>query len=683
VTPQGDAIVAARDVHIHQDTSGLPSAAASRPRRVWGGVPARNPGFAGREELLAAVRNALVSDDRAVVQALHGMGGVGKTQIAIEYAHRFSNEYDVVWWVNAENAALMGEQFAALAAALECAQLGTPLTAMRQAVHSELHHGRAWLLVFDNAENPEAIMEWLPGGSGHVLITSRAQSWDEVAIPVQVDVLARAESIDVLQHRVRSLSEADADTVAEALGDLPLAVAQAAGHMAQSGMSATAYTGLVAERAAEILEEGKPPSYPLSLAAVIQIGFDDLRIRDPATAELVAICAFLAPEAIPLSWFPRTAAQLPPALGNNAGDPLAWHRVVARFSRSALARVDPDGIVMHRLTQAIIRGHLPPASSLAIRAFAEAVVTANEPADTVTPGRWPAWARLLPHLLALNPAGSASQDVLAAVGRAAWYLVQRGDTRGGHDLARHLFDQWRDRLGPNDRNTLRVANTLSVALRQMGHYLQARDLGEDTFARRRRVLGEDHPDTLNSAGIFAASLRESGDHQAARELDEDTLARSRRVLGEDHPDTLAAAGILALDVCGLGDYRYARELEEDALARFRRVEGEDHPDTLTSANILAFIMRKQGERQAARELNGDTLARRRRVLGEDHPETLSSAADLAGDLYTLGDYQAARELYADTLVRSRRVLGDDHPLTQLLAHDLAVNLRMLREEPEP
>ena len=175
--------------------AGMPISAAvtmtvihnSRPRRrdpvgagvdasaVWGSVPARNPGFTGRAKLLEEVRKQLLGGDRAVVQALHGMGGVGKTQLAIEYTHRFAAEYDLVWWIAAEQSGLIAEQFAVLAAELGCALPGADLEAVRRAVLAELHGRDRWLLVFDNAEDPEDLAHWLPGGGGHVLITSRAR----------------------------------------------------------------------------------------------------------------------------------------------------------------------------------------------------------------------------------------------------------------------------------------------------------------------------------------------------------------------------------------------------------------------------------------------------------------------------------------------------------------------------
>jgi hypothetical protein len=521
--------------------------------RVWT-IPARNAGFTGRDEMLATVRDRLEARGKTVVQALQGMGGMGKTQLAIEYAHRFAGAYDLAWWVNTEQAGLIGDQFAALGAALGCVQAGAGVEAVRTAVLADLHQRDRWLLVFDNAQNPADVRPWLPGGAGHVLITSRERVWTEIGTLVEVDVLARAESVAILQDRVTELGAADADELADQLGDLPLAVAQAAGFMAETGMTAAVYLDLLRTQAGKLLDQPVPgSSYPRSLAAVTRLDADRLDGNDPAAAQLASVCAFLAPEPIPEDLFTSASSELPGELAVRAADPLAWRQTLAHLARQSLARIDQRGLVLHRLTQAIVRDRLTGEQATATRACAEAILAAADPGDPGNPVTWPRWTQLMPHLLAADLAATDSSGLRWMACNACWYLLARGDTRTAYALAADLRQHWRDRLGDDHENTLAVALYLAWALRDMGRYAEARELDEDLLTRRRRVFGEDHPDTLNSASNLAIDLTNLGEHQAARELDEDLLTRYRRLLGEDHPDTLTSANNVAADLRALGE----------------------------------------------------------------------------------------------------------------------------------
>jgi tetratricopeptide (TPR) repeat protein len=646
--------------------------------RVWN-LPARNAGFTGRDGLLVEVRERLLAGDKAVVLAFQGMGGVGKTQLAIEYAYRFAGAYDLGWWVNSEQPGLIGDQFAALGAALGCVQTGAATDVVRAVVLGELRERGGWLLVFDNAENPADITRWLPGGGGHVLITSRERRWAEVAAPVEVNVLARDESVTLLRARVAGLGVADADRLADRLGDLPLAVVQAAGFMAETGTSAAEYLDLLRTQAGKLLDQAIPGSYPQSLAAATGLIANQLDNHDPAAAQLANLCAFLAPEPIPEDLFTSASGHLLGELAARAADLLAWRQTLARLAQQSLARIDQRGLVMHRLTQAILRDRLASGQAAVTRACTEALLAAADPGDSANPVTWPRWAQLVPHLLAADLAATENRGLRWMACNACWYLLARGDTRTAYDLATDLRQGWRDRFGDDHENTWAVAHYVAWALQDMGRYAEARELDEDILARRRQVLGEDHPDTLLMANSLAVDLTNLGEHQAARELDEDTLVRRRRVLGEDHPDTLTSANSLAADLTHLGEYQAARELFEDVLARRRQVLGENHPETLDSAGNLAVNLMRLGEYQAARELFEDVLARRRQVLGENHPSTLDSAGNLAADLTYLGEYQAARELFEETLARYRRVLGEDHPRTLSSASNLVVVLRHLGE----
>jgi tetratricopeptide (TPR) repeat protein len=629
---------------------------------VWN-LPLRNVAFTGRDGMIVALRERLCAGTRVVVEALHGLGGVGKTQLAIEYGHRFAGDYDLCWWIDGEQHELIGEQLTGLAVTLGLVEAGAGMPVALSAVKSYLGQHDRWLLIIDNVNSPAAVREWLPSGPGHVLITSRHHVWVGLADPLPVDVFARTESVALLRRHLPRLAETDADRLAEALGDLPLAVAQAAGLLAETGMSVSEYLQGLAEHTAQITAEGTPTDYPVSLAAAVRLSSTQLEEEDAAAGQLLRLCAFLGPEPVPLDLFSAAPdGLLPEPLAATVQTPLALRLSVGRIVGHGLARLGGDGPVLHRLIQAILRDQLERPDRDTARTLVEGLLVAAQPDDGTAPALWPRWAQLLPHILAADPAGSSNDDLRSLACYAVWNLLARGDARAALPIARQLYQQWGRRYGPDDYYTMFAAVNLAQAYGAVGDYHRARELNEDTVARNRRILGEDHQHTLASANNLAIDLRELGEFERARELDEDTLARFRRVLGPDHPNSLASVNNLAADLRQLGELERARELDEDTLSRRRRVLGEDHPQTLTSANNLANDLQRMGELERARELDEDTLTRRRRVLGEDHPDTLTSASNLAISLRQLGELERARELDEDTLTRRRRVLGPD-PLT--------------------
>jgi hypothetical protein len=359
---------------------------------------------------------------------------------------------------------------------------------------------------------------------------------------------------------VAGLSEADANRLAGQLGDLPLAIAQAAGFMAETGMTAREYLALLQTRAGLLLDQAVPASYPRSLAVATQLIADRLAAEDPAAAVLASVCAFLAPEPIPDELFTGATSVLPADLAARVADPLAWRQTMAHITRQSLARIDHRGLQMHRLTQAILRDRLTPAQAAATRKCTESMLVASDPGDPPNPATWPQWARLMPHVLAADLATTESPGLRQLARKACWYMLERGDARTPYELFSGLRKQWRDRLGDDHEHTLMAAHYLAWALMEMGRYTQSRELNQDTLDRRRRVLGEDHPTALSSARQLAANLRDLGQVQAARDLDQDTLDRRRRVLGEDHPSTLTSASNLAADLRLLEEVQAARDL---------------------------------------------------------------------------------------------------------------------------
>ena len=684
-----------------------------------------------RESLLGGAGRAALVARRA---ALHGMGGIGKTQLALAYSREYGDCYDGgVWWFSAEtDAGLQLDALACCAAARVPVGEGEPPSrALKRWLAMQ---PGAWLLVYDNAEHAVALAPHLPeGGPHHVVVTSRDPAWGGVASPVELDEWTAGQGADFLAGRLPGAPRGELAALSADLGGLPLALEQAASYVETTGCGVARYRELFASAAALLLDRGAHAGgYERSVAATLSLAFERLR---PAAAQLLRLCAWAAPEPLPERFFLEAKDVLPDALRAAAGDPLAWDEAVAELRHYALAdrehvaaldrvpgvaddRTEP-ALRLHRLTQQVARDRLGVSADDA--AVFQRVLSAACRNDADLPENWPRLGALEPHVAQLDrllpDGGSDVRDLAWLLDRVGTWL-QYGPALYG--AARNRFERalalCRAAFGDEDAATLAHMNNLAETLRAQGDLPGARGLQETVLAVCRRVLGEEHPDTLTldeqprrdavgarrPAGRARAAgnrarrppprarrgasrhadldeqprFRAAGPRQPAdaRGLQETVLAVCRRVLGEEHPDTLTSMSNLAETLRAQGDLPRARGLQESVLAVRRRVLGEEHPDTLTSMNNLAGTLRAQGDLPGARGLQETVLAVCRRVLGEEHPDTLTSMNNLAESLVDQGDLPGARGLQETVLAVFCRVLGEEHPSTLTSMNNLAFTL---------
>lgn len=355
-------------------------------------LPPRNPVFTGRDDLLTRLHQQLTASSgegsvAVVGQALHGLGGVGKTQLALEYAHRYAAGYDLIWWIAAENPLSIAAGLIRLAP-----RLNIPPTddqeALAAAVLDALRARERWLLVFDNAEQADDLVAYQPaGGGGHLLITSRNPGWGTVGQAVQVDVLERDEAVWLLLRRIHDHDEASAAELADALGDLPLALEQAAAYLEQNGMRVRSYLAAYQRRHQQLLAKGRALAYQGQVDTTWQLSIDALTRSDPAGVELLRLCAFLAPEAIPLDIFAPEVGLLPGTLATvvaEDGEDGVEEAAGACYRYSLVAR-DDIGIRVHRLVQAIVLAQLSTQDRQAYNIAAARLLAATFPRSPTIP----------------------------------------------------------------------------------------------------------------------------------------------------------------------------------------------------------------------------------------------------------------------------------------------------------
>jgi hypothetical protein len=659
---------------------------------VWNVPYHPNPFFTGRDQLLTDMHARLTAAELAVRRAvLTGLGGVGKTQAAVEYAYRQRADYDLVWWVRAEQSATLLADYAALAGqSLLAADLKLAKDAPQEvaaAVRAWLERHHRWLLLFDNADEPQAVAELLPrSGTGHVLVTSRAETgWEQLANPLPVEVLAPIDAAAFLLSRTKQQgpeAQTAATTLASSLGGLPLALEQAAAYITVAGtVNLTDYAQLFATRAMELLNRGQPLGYQHTVATTWYLALQTLLETEPAAVRLLTLTAFMAPDDLPQSLLAAQHSLLPGSLAATAGDPLALADATAALRRYSLMRVVGDGLFVHQLLQTVVRTLLDADLERAVASVAIRVLNAAFPYPSNDTRNWAECERLIPHLLAAAEHGERldveTEERMQMLNEAGAYLTSRGQYAAAESLLERAMIGFEQTLGEHHRQTLGSMNNLAAARVNLGRTQEAHDLLQRAVAASRQAVGDEDSLTLSITNSLAETLTALGDPEGARTLHEHVLAARRRVLGDDHPHTLTSMNNLAGVLGAIGDPQGARDLYEQVIAAFRRVLGEDHPNTLMSMNNLAEARRELGDLKGARQLHEQTLTGHRRLLGEDHPSTLMSMDNLALTLRALGDSQGARDLHEQTLAARRRVLGNDHPDTLVSMSNLAETRRSL------
>lgn len=680
-------------------------------RAPLGNIPhLPNPNFTGRGELLLKLREKLAAGRTAVLtQALSGLGGVGKTQLAVRYAYEHALEYRFTWWLRAEESAALASDFASLAR-----YLGLPekdLMDQREtiaAVRSWLEREPGWLLVFDNAEEPADLRPYIPrSGSGHVLITSRNPIWRGLSDSFVVTPFEPEESLDFLLRTTGQASAEVAASLADTLGHLPLALDQAASYIDATGISVAEYRVLFQKYSVRLLARGQPTTdYPATVATTWEISFDRLRRLSPAAEVLLAVFAFLGAEAIPRTLFQPGATGLPETLGVALADPLTLHDAILVLQRFSLLSVQPESYNIHRLVQAVIQDRLGVEGEIWLHAAAS-LLDAAFTFDHDDPATWAVSRKLLSHAVAVSNFRQfdlASAEAGHLFWRVGLYLSERADFADARimleeslkihekihnqehpmlarilgDLAlvdqamgkpREAKEALRRALSINTGQAVTAPEQEAALLGQMGlvelslgQTDTARQLFEQALKTLQVGLRYESPGFAVGLGNLALAFHLLGESVTAMACQERALNLIRESLPPHHPTVAALESNLGLFLLDLGREEAAGELLEIATARDSANYGSKHPCIAIRMSNSALVAEARGEAETARRLLEAALAQDDAAFrGTLHPRIATTLNSLALSRQANGKLGEARQLLERALSELETIWDENHP----------------------
>jgi tetratricopeptide (TPR) repeat protein len=592
----------------------LPQLATSAPRAalpvIWNIPYPHNPFFLGRESELAQVRHHLQAGQAMALvqpQAISGLGGIGKTQLALEYAYRYRQDYQVVLWARAESIDALVSSYIAIATLLQLPEReAKEQDIIVQAVKIWLQTHRDWLLILDNADELTLLPDFLPPIlGGHLLLTTRAAATGRLAHRLEIEVLPPEQGALFLLRRAKFIPP-DADLscaspqerklavqISEQLGGLPLALDQAGAYLEETGVDLAGYWHLYQQHWTDLLRQhrGLVADHPMPVATTWLLSFQKVEEKNVAAAELLRLCAFLSPDAITEEILTVGSSLLGPVLAPVAADALLLNQAIETLRAYSLVKRNPQRrtLTIHRLVQVVVKDELDGVQRKNWAERATLAVNAAFPKSEY--GTWSQCERLLPH--ALLVAQYIETDKI--IGEEAGHLL--------HKVATYLKDR--------------------------AHYQQAKPLYQRALVIREQVVGSQHPDTATSLNDLAILYREQCEYEQAEPLYQRALTIREHVLGPLHPDTAATLDNLA------GLYRKQKKYEQaeafflQALAIKELTLEPQHPYIASTLNNLALLYHEQEKYEQAEPLYRRALAIRERRLGPQHPYTTTTLQNYA------------------------------------------------------
>jgi tetratricopeptide (TPR) repeat protein len=544
-------------------------------QQPWNVPLLRNPFFTGRAALLTRLRTSLTQTHTTALsqpQAISGLGGIGKTQIAVEYAYRHRNDYQAILWVKASTPEELTEDVAALARILNLPeQRASKQQESIDAVQHWLATHDGWLLIFDNADNLSLLTDYLPSApKGHIVLTTRAHALGGMARKLEVPQMDEAEGVRLLLYRAGLMEQQtttgelpaeiyqQATAIFHLLGGLPLALDQAGAYIEETQESLLHYPTVYQTKRKALLERrGGIRSDHLPVATTWNLAFQTIEQSNPAAIELMRLCSFLSPDAIPEKMILASTEYLTPLLQSITQERTRWNNALADLLKYSLIRRNQAtmSLSIHRLLQAVIKDEMDAQQQETWEACVVRLTDSVFPFDEVAP--WVQSQEYLPHALL-----------------ATEYIASRTMTffeAGG------------------------LLNNVGTYFYYRGQYIQAEALYQRSLKIFEQVLGPEHPDTATTLNNQANLYAEQGKYEEAGRLYQRSLKIREQVSGPEHPDTATTLNNLALLYAEQGKYEEAEALCQRSLKIFEQVLGPEHPDTAQTLNNQGRPLFRSGE----------------------------------------------------------------------------------------
>ena len=639
-----------RSARRHLEGAGAAQRQLHRPPRAAGGAA-----------------RVLATEPPPTVVALRGLGGIGKSQIALEYAYQRAAEYELVAWLGAEGADALAADYASLADWLGLPEKETRDQHARiEAVRTWLERHRRWLLIFDNAPTPQSIRAYLPHSpAGHAIATSRHQGWRSIGTGIAVDVLEPDEAAEFLTSRTGDARTPEAEHLCEELGRLPLALEEAAAYIEATGRSIATYRRLLESNRARLFDAGTPPAdYPWTVRSTWEISLQRLEAEAPQAAQLLALCAYLAPDDMPLIELRQGLARLGDGALAPLTDELQLDRCIAALRRYSLVKLEENALWLHRLVQLVTRDRLPADERARWAAAALRLVEAVYPRSGLAGDVQPESGRLLPHALAVlgHVAELPQCDERAArlLSRTGVYMSATGvQARAVEHLtsALRLYDRHPE-LG--DRERAAVLGNFALVQNARGELYEARDLLERALALHERLDG---PDAL-SVGLALVTLawvrRALGDLGEARAAGERGARIVGAHLGAAHPIVATLQSVTARALWELGELEAAGRLHGAVLAQLAGVEGGAHPMTAGAWLQSGVLAAERGDLERAVACAEQGVRVGTPAYGPDHPLVLSNLVISGHALLEGEDLEGARRVFERVVNAGTRTSARPH-----------------------